>query len=264
MPTSQYITQFAAYMKGRKALHTQRNYLSSLERYLQFLKGRTPTESNLQEFINHLAATGSGTRSLNRHLSALKTFFKHTMRIEIKLESYMIERLKPIWLNHKETKLVQDACKTPYEHCVINVFLKMGLRVSEAAFVKLEDIGDDGRVRIMGKGSKERWVYCAPALRELIDHYIETRKETSELLFPKGIRNLESTIQDVVKRTSIKKHISAHKLRHTFASRFYEERKDIAELRDILGHTNIATTSIYVHVNEEEMMKNMPDFMKRI
>jgi site-specific recombinase XerD len=159
---------------------------------------------------------------------------------------------------------LQSACQTDYERSVINIFLKTGVRVSEAASIKLNDVNSKGEIRVMGKGAKERLVVIPLDLLEIIDSYVESRVEKSDLLFPHGARSLETIIRRVTDRTSIKKHISAHKLRHTFASMYYEDKKDLAKLRDLLGHTNTSTTSIYVHTSEEDRMKDLPDFMRRI
>jgi integrase/recombinase XerD len=257
---------FKAYLTNRKSELTVKNYLSTLERYEEWLRGKGPDEKNAEEFIMHLSLKGNSTRSLNRHLSALKTFFKKVLKRDLNIDGYLIEKNIPIWLLPDEQDKMIASCQSKYEKAIVVLFLKTGVRVSEACTVTPDSFiktPDGYYLKIMGKGSKERLIPTSEAVVQVVADYVAISGTGDGVIFNRGVNELEDVVQAVAKRAGIKKHVTCHKLRHSYASRYYAETKDIAALRDNLGHSDIATTGIYTHVDSVERLKKLPDSMKK-
>ena len=141
---------------------------------------------------------------------------------------------------------------------------RAGLRVSEAVDLDVGDVQIHTRsgwatVR-QGKGLKERRVPLSPLARRALDAYLEVRPEagTSALFLTKNWqrvseRAVQQMVESAAQRAGIEQKVTPHILRHTFATRFLAKGGDLATLRDILGHANVATTSRYLHSNAARM-----------
>ena len=260
----EYLNEFAKYLQNRKSPLTTENYLSTVARYVQYLKGKPPDKKNADAFINYLRVKGNVNKSLNRHLSAIRMFFKHVLNEELKIDGFLVQKIMPVWLSYKEQVKVISVCETQYEKAVVVFFLKTGLRIGEACLLKITDISDDGIITVTGKGAKQRLVPISDAVLKVITDYVSTRIEISDYIFVGGQKKMELAIHAVCRRAGITKNITAHKLRHSFASKFASDTKDVVALRDLLGHTNIATTNIYMHTDIDALKKVMPESMKRV
>lgn len=178
----------------------------------------------------------------------------------------------PIILEKKE---VEKLLNQPSEksliglrnRAMIKMMVNVGLRVSEVAKLEVLDIDlERGKLRIkQGKGGKDRDLFLPPESLEPLKEWKEKRPKSAFFFSTlKGKKLCIRYLQEMIKRYSlkagIKKRVSPHTLRHTFATEFYRQTKDIETLRKILGHANISTTTIYITLANLEVENAMKSF----
>lgn len=153
------------------------------------------------------------------------------------------------------------------DYCILTLFLNCGLRLSELCNINLNDISSDSKLRVIGKGSKERMIYLNTACIDAIDAYLKVRpvegvtpQYKNALFISRNKRRISNkTVQHIVYSTLEKAGFgdmgfSAHKLRHTAATLMYQKgHVDIRALKEVLGHSNLNTTQIYTHVSDESV-----------
>ncbi len=226
--------------------------------------------------------------TLARRASSIRSFFKYETRITkklkdnptINLETPKIPKKLPVYLNLDESKRLLEAVENPSLNskssdkfierntAIITLFLNCGLRLGELIDININDIDfKEQKVRIRGKGNKERELFLNNACNKAIKNYLKVRpiedvpEEYKDALFLSERKNRISrrSVQYIVKSELQKAGIntekySAHKLRHTAATLMYQHgHVDIRALQKVLGHESIATTEIYTHLNEEQV-----------
>ena len=136
-----------------------------------------------------------------------------------------------------------------------------GVRVSELVNIKVDDIDfNNRRIRILGKGNKERIVYYGEYAEEILKEYINSREKNKEnylfmnskgnKLTDRGVRYI---IDNIMERLSVKTHVTPHVLRHTFATDMLNNGCDIKVVQELLGHSSLRTTEVYTHVTNERL-----------
>ncbi|WP_339199396.1 tyrosine recombinase XerC [Solibacillus sp. FSL R5-0449] len=226
---------------------------------------------------------GNSSAARARKVATLKAFFKYLKgkrrlideNPAEHLETPKIGRRQPIYLNYNEAKdfigAIQTQSYSARDECMMVFFLNLGIRVSELCSLNTDSI--NGRMlTVIGKGNKERHVYLNDACMNALEKYLEERHaykgEGKEPLFTsqKGTRFARQSIARIVKvintnSPSPKEKLTPHKLRHTSATMMYKSGADIRTLQHILGHSSVATTQIYTHIEDEqiqEVLKNNP------
>ena len=217
---------------------------------------------------------GIGSAARARKLSAIKSFYNYlsvsTKQIKenpVKdIEFPKIRRSLPKYLTLEESTALLKAVSGPNQKrdfAILMLFLNCGIRRSELVGLNLTDVYDD-RIRVVGKGNKERIVYMGASCRKAIDEYLVERNKIvlsdNRALF--GSRDKKRISVTAVHRL-VKKHLleagmdstqfSAHKLRHTAATLMLSNGVDLKTLQEVLGHENLNTTQIYTHVESTEL-----------
>ena len=247
---------------------------------------RDITSSDVLDFLSYLASDrtsnpeaanpdyGIGATARARKLSAIKSFFKYlTVRTKLldenpvaDLEYPKLRKSLPKYLTMEQSAALLKAVAGPNEkrdYAIIMIFLNCGIRRSELVGLNLTDVFED-RLRVVGKGNKERFVYFGAACRKAIDAYlVERNKKTlfdNRALF--GSRDNNRISVTAVHRL-IKKYLlmagldvesfSAHKLRHTAATMMLSGGVDVKTVQEVLGHENLNTTQIYTHIENTEL-----------
>ncbi|MFL0165568.1 tyrosine recombinase XerC [Candidatus Clostridium helianthi] len=214
-----------------------------------------------------------------RKVATLKSFFKFlfgkakaiTENPALELESPKINKRHPVYLTlnqsiHLLESLNKNDKNYSRDYCILMFFLNCGMRLSELCSIQIDKIRDD-TLTIIGKGNKERTVYLNDACLKALANYLNVRDDSKALPENKKFLFLSSRNVPINKRTveiMIKKHITnagltddkytPHKLRHTAATLMYKYGNvDIRSLQSILGHTNISTTQIYTHVDDDSL-----------
>ena len=156
-------------------------------------------------------------------------------------------------LNSREVEKMRIACGANIrDNLVLELFLATGCRVSEVVGMRVEDIDmDNGCVKVLGKGQKERIVFFSDRVLEYLERYLDGRKEGPVILSVRaphqGLKKnaLENIVREIAKKAGIAKRVFPHLLRHTFATRALNKGMPLPTLCDIMGHASTETTRIY-------------------
>ncbi|MCI2046700.1 MAG: tyrosine-type recombinase/integrase [Faecalibacterium sp.] len=243
-----------------------------------FLRSITSTE--IYEFLYMLQQQKNcKATTRNRKLSALRGFFKYlTVSVNVlekdptgSVESAKNAKVLPKYLTKEQAvELLSNVQSDFYERdfCILTLFLNCGMRLQELVKIDLVDIKED-TILLHGKGNKERTTYLTPACLDAMKHYLRERAKMPNIqptdkgaLFLSrrtGRRLSPRRIQQIVERCLqtaglAGKGFSTHKLRHTAATLMYQTGDvDILELKELLGHANVATTQIYTHLDTSQL-----------
>lgn len=217
---------------------------------------------------------GISATSRARKVASLHMFFKYLSckvfvlksNPMIGLETPKKEQTMPKYLTVDESLELLRSVSGPYKErdfCILTLFLNCGLRVSELCGLNLSDIHDK-QLTVRGKGGKSRELYlnsaCVDAINAYLPCRIEPKANDKDSLFISRNRNriTKCTVELLVKKYIAAAGLdpakySAHKLRHTAATLMYQSTGDVRVLKEVLGHSNLNTTQIYVHVNDENI-----------
>lgn len=217
---------------------------------------------------------GISASSRARKLSAIKSFYKYlTVRTKqltenpvSELEYPKIRKSLPKYLNLEQSAALLQAVSGPNEkrdYAILMLFLNCGIRRSELVGLNISDVYED-RIRVVGKGDKERFVYFGSACRKAIDQYLEERNKKvlsdNRALFGSRDNNRISVtaVHRLVKKALLQAGLdstqfSAHKLRHTAATMMLSGGVDVKTVQEVLGHENLNTTQIYTHIENTEL-----------
>jgi integrase/recombinase XerD len=223
----------------------------------------------------------NGTYAKARKVASLKSFFHYLCSKSkiiptdptLDLESPKIGKRSPIYLTLDESRDLLSVANnrdknSPRDLCIITLFLNCGLRLSELCSINIANIKGD-TLTVIGKGNKERTIYLNKASIKAINKYLVIRNEIAEKVLgeEKEALFISGKYRRINKRTVeriIKKYVGAagldtdkytpHKLRHTSATLLHKHGGvDVKTLQEILGHENVSTTQIYVHVDDETL-----------
>lgn len=260
------LRQMVAYMENEFSITSPENVL----------------EQHVSSFLAYLYDRGAKKTTQARILSGMRSFFNYLL-LNDRIESLPTEfidspkpgRKLPDVLSVGEIGAILDTIdlSTPFGHrnrAIIETLYSCGLRVSELVSLRLADLFfDDGFLRVIGKGDKQRLVPVSAEAVRLITLYIEQRRtlpvdaKHADILFlnNKG-RKLSRImvfyiIRDAVAKAGITKNVSPHTFRHSFATHLLEGGADIRQVQELLGHESILTTEIYTHLDNENLRQNV-------
>ena len=295
---SDYKRKFEIYLKLEKSLsvNTVDAYLDDIDKLSLFFYERYPeicpdtcNLSHLQEFTVFLSELGIAARSQARIVSGIKTFFKFMVLEEIietnpadLLESPRIGRKLPDVLSLEEINQIVQAIdlSKPEGHrnkAIIETLYSCGLRVSELVQLKISELYfSDGFIKVTGKGKKERFVpigqVSVKEIKNYMEHYrkkIDIQKGFEDFLFlnRRGRSLTRVMIFTIVKQATttagLKKNISPHTFRHSFATHLVEGGADLRAVQEMLGHESILTTEVYTHLNRDFIRQNILQYHPR-
>ncbi|MCM1315579.1 MAG: tyrosine recombinase XerC [Alistipes senegalensis] len=253
--------------------------------------------SDVYNFIFYVSdERNNNQRTRYRKLSSLRSFFKYLIKIKhiiekdptIDIDMPSPKSALPKYLSLEESKhLLETASNSDSlrDYCMITLLLNCGMRLSELISINIADIDfTENRIKILGKGEKERIIYLNNACISSLKNYLEIRKDNSKaenepalFISSRNKRISKRRVQQIVEKTIRNaeldgKGITTHKLRHTAATLMYQYGEaDILTLKELLGHSSISTTEIYTHINNEQVrnaVENNPladvDFNKKI
>jgi tyrosine recombinase XerC len=275
-----YIEKFLRYLEIEKnySRHTVLNYKIDLEDFSKFW-GESPPEKidylALRKYLAVLREKGLASRSISRRLSGLRSFFKFLNREGylksnpiLLLSSPKTEKHLPNFLTEEQVKrLIESALpltgkdeRTLRDRAILEAFYSTGMRISELVGLKIDDLDFiSGVVKLKGKGKKERIVPIGDTAIRAIRGYLEKRKKQDEALFlnknskPISSRGVRNIVWKYILRSGLKQGISAHTLRHSFATHLLNRGADLRTVQELLGHANLSTTQIYTHLTTERL-----------
>ena len=275
---------FIDYLTFERGLadHTVKAYLGDVDRLVAFLQDREiqdpsrVTHVELREFVFHMKDRGLAATSIRRALSSLRAYFTFLLEEGV-VETDPTERLEaPRTLRRLPTVLERDEVvallESPSEddalywrdRAILEFLYATGTRVSELLGLRLSDVDlEGGLVRVKGKGSRERVVPFGKTAARAVERYLREvrpgldRGETGGGVFlnrrgrPLSRMAIWNLVHGAAERAGVKKRVSPHTLRHTFATHLLEGGADLAAVQELLGHADISTTQIYTHLDRE-------------
>jgi len=283
-----FVDQYISYLVFEKGLSekTIESYSSDLSNYLEFLKQKgikDIKQADTPLILKHLIAlreSGLGSKSCARHLITLRGFHKFLAQEKIlefdpaKLVDLPKSGLKlPDVLSVSEVNLLlnipdSNTVLGKRNSAMLELLYAAGLRVSELVNLRFLDVNIEACfVRVMGKGSKERIVPFGLYAKNKIDDYINNsrplllKNRISKYLFvaragkPMTRQGFWKLLKQYVKQAGIKKKVTPHSLRHSFASHLLEGGADLRTVQVMLGHVDISSTQIYTHVARDHLRK---------
>jgi len=261
-----------------------------LTQYLQITNDlKTPADivlHDLQQFLKWITELGLSAGSQARIISGLRQFYKYCLIEQIStkdptalLEGPKLKRLLPDTLSYEEiesiiTEIDLSKPEGGRNKAIIETMYSCGLRVSEVVNLKLSNLYlDVGFIRVIGKGDKERLVPIGSSAIKYINIYkddirvhvpIKTGKEDFLFLNRRGQQlsrvMIFLIIKELAKQAGIRKNISPHTFRHSFATHLVEGGADLRAVQEMLGHESITTTEIYTHLDREYLRKTLEQF----
>lgn len=246
------------------------------------------TKEQLQEFIYNYAKELTAS-SQARLISGLKGYFEYLVFEELRtdnptelIEAPKIGRKLPDTLSEEEVNQIIDAIdlSTPQgerNRAIFEILYGCGLRVSEVLNLKLSDLFfDEGYILVTGKGDKQRFVPIAPVTQKYIEIYRDEirihespKPEFKNILFlnRRGAQLTRAMIFTLVKqhtkKAGIKKKISPHTFRHSFATHLLQNGADLRAIQQMLGHESITTTEVYMHVDRSHLAEVLNTYLPR-
>ena len=276
--------RFITLMRNDMPIHTDLSEIDIRSIDVKFLE-RIQT-SDVFDFLSYLANdrtftgeggtqdTGLSPTSRSRKLSAIKSFFKYltarTKQLQnnpvADLDYPKIRKSLPRYLTLDQSAALLKSVSGVNErrdYAILMLFLNCGIRRSELVGLNLTDVYED-RIRVIGKGNKERFVYFGTTCRKAIDAYLPERQKMvlsdNRALFGSRDHNRisVSAVHRLVKKALLQANLdvnqfSAHKLRHTTATMMLSGGVDIKTVQEVLGHENLNTTQIYTHIESTEL-----------
>lgn len=283
----EYYLDLRMFLRFMKLVKDEMPYTTPLEEIsikeidLEFIK--TITITDIFDYLSYLAndrqaddrdCAGIGAAARARKLSAIKSFYKYlTVRTKQltenpvkEIEYPKIRKSLPKYLTLEESKRLLSSVQGPNakrDYAILMLFLNCGIRRSELVGLNLSNVYDD-RIRIIGKGNKERIVYFGSACRAAIEAYLPERSKKvltdNRALFGSRDNNRISVtaVHRLVKKYMLlagldPSQYSAHKLRHTAATLMVSNGVDIKTVQEVLGHEHLNTTEIYTHIESTEL-----------
>jgi integrase/recombinase XerC len=287
---SKPLQQFTDYLKFQKrySQHTIISYENDLGAFFDFFTvtfGETPLAeikaSMIRSWLAGLKEQGMESKSINRKISSLKSFFKYQLRQELITVSPMTTIISPK-VNKRLPQFVEkadvdtlfnyvefpDTWQGRTDRIILQLFYNTGIRQAELVNLKENQVDTSKKViKVLGKGNKERIIPVSPSLLQQVTAYLNDKRKLLEtfdavylLVNAKGVKLYPKYVYNTVKSyltkiTTISKK-SPHVLRHTFATHLMNNGADLNAVKELLGHSSLAATQIYTH-NTIEKLKDI-------
>ena len=287
------LAAYLEYCEYRKELDrkTLKAYRIDLRQYFEYICVDEPDKEKIEEYVTHLHKSYK-QKTVKRKIASIKAFYNYLEETEIIAESpfrkikvkfketVTLPRIIPReeiekLLNHMYQCLNEND-KVSHKHmlrdvAVIEVFFATGARVYEISNIRDDSINlNTGLIRLMGKGGKERYVQISnTSILEVLKKYYDENEQAIKKSGYFFVNNRESRyteqsirlmLKKYTKQAGIERNITPHMFRHSFATYLIEEGVDVSCVQQILGHSSIKTTQIYIHIaakKQAEILKEM-------
>jgi integrase/recombinase XerC len=280
---SQQIPQYLEYLRTVKQYspHTLTNYARDLERLRQFCEHAGVTDAtdvkvnHVRSFASGLHREGKQGRSIQRALSAARSFFRYLGKQGVLghnpaegIQAPRQQRRLPKVLDADQVDLLLqhrgDSATDLRDQAMAELFYSSGLRLSELAALDIEDLDRQGRlVTVTGKGRKTRTVPVGSVALGALENWLNLRRagagERALFTTARGgrisVRNIQDRLRRQGRKAMLHQDVHPHMLRHSFASHMLESSGDLRAVQELLGHANISTTQIYTHLDFQHLAK---------
>jgi len=303
LDTKALLEEYSEYLQVQRGAsqNTLASYQADLKQFFEYLDTKTDrvekkflfnfstlNEKNIRQYLSHLETQKISLRSIQRKVTTLRLLYKFLI-LRGYAESSPLEKIKTPRLEVSlpevfSVKEVEGLLKAPdrvallgsRDAAMLEVMYACGLRVSELLDLQLAHIQwDDGSLLVKGKRGKERWVPMGKFAREALQNYVDrSRKELLHgryhdwvFVNQRGLRLTRQGFWKILKSYSVKlgmkKELHPHILRHSFATHMLERGADLRSIQELLGHSDIATTQIYTHINSQKLREDYEKFHPR-
>ena len=289
MNIDELIDEFLRYLKIDKgySMNTINSYKLDLDKFLFFNKDKkidNLSSNDLKEYVKYLNNEGLKDKSISRNISCIKSFYKFLVinkytkaNLSDNLYIPKVKKSLPHTLSEEEVEMLLDIKLTDsfsYRNkAMLELMYATGLRVTELVNLKLQDVDlSNDIIRTYGKGSKERVIPIGDYSKEYLEKYIYEYRGSMlkgrpcEYIFLNnhGLGLTRQAFFKIIKKIAnekgIKKEISPHILRHSFATHLLKNGADLRTIQELLGHSDISTTQIYTHISREKLKENYSNF----
>ena len=278
-----YLNSYLEYLKVNKKYsnNTILSYKEDISEFYNVIEKNTVNidESNIKIYLSYLYDKKLNRNSISRKISGVRGFYNYLYNNGIIDKNHFSDirnpkkiRGLPNYLKEEEIAKIFDVPDINTDLgqrnlLIIEMLYATGVRVSELVNIKLKDIDKyNDSIKIIGKGNKMRIVYFGSFCRISLDRYLKDSRvnlntKNSEYLFLNkngyklSDRMVRNIIDDLIIKAGISKHVYPHMIRHTFATDMLNSGADLMTVKELLGHENINTTSIYTHVTDEQIRK---------
>jgi integrase/recombinase XerC len=267
------VDQFLSHLNFAKACspHTLRGYRLDLTSFLQFVGEAEVTKRAVRRYLAHLHEKKASSRTILRRLSALRSFYKHAMREKWvtenpleEIDSPKKEKRLPVSISYSQVQhLFNQPDLSNYlgfrDRVMMELFYSSGLRLSEVAGLNRRDFDAKNLIlTIFGKGKKQRQTPVTQTAADWLSRYLnhpERDERDSQAIFLNKFgqrltpRSIDRNFAAYLKASGLSERVTPHTIRHTIATHWLENGMDLKTIQMLLGHTSLATTTIYTHVS---------------
>ncbi|MCY6370974.1 site-specific tyrosine recombinase/integron integrase [Clostridium ganghwense] len=265
-----------------KSSETIRSYSTDLANFEKFLehKYNCPLYLNeiqvtdIEDYLYYLKKKNLQTASRSRNLHTLRSFWNYSCKnklcnfnLAMTVEPIKIQKKERTYLSTEEAFQLIDAIEHPLIKLVIKTLYYTGLRINECLNLNINDVDLENKIIhvIGGKGNKNRDIPINQNLIPLFENYLANERPhvNSQYFFATkktgslSANYVNQSLRETVRKLGWKKHVSAHILRHSFASNLIKNGVNLVYVQKLLGHSNLKVTSIYTHANIEELNKSV-------
>lgn len=261
--------------------HTVRHYRTTLREFGMFLQKKWGTEilledirlQDLSSYLSYKKEQGTCGRTRRNYIITFRSFWKYLVRHKyttdnpsLQLEDIRVPKKERIYLTMAEMQQFLDVIDRPIIYAACSTICYSGLRISELCQMKLKDVNFTRDVIhvVCGKGKKDRIIPLNTELKQILENYINhDRNPNSKYLFSSATSGrlshqyLNQMIHRYAKQAGVNPKISAHCLRHSFASALVAKGAPITSIQRLLGHTDLKTTNIYMHVDQKDLIRTV-------
>jgi len=264
---------------GKATGTTKITYVSILEDFIKSIDAHVVEDLNIlviDNFIDTLSLRGYKPKTIKNKIVVIRSFIKFLYSknlIDIRPEAIEIPRTVEVeanFLDEEEQCILIKSARNLRDKALIMTILSSGLRASEILNLKEDDLYRRSLIVSRGKGGKPRVTFIDPLTEKSIREYHHKREVDSVFVFtnsfgkPLSRQYLSRMISETALRAGIKKRVSAHTLRHSFATNMLRKGARIEDVQPLMGHSNISTTRLYMHFTNEYLRERYDMFNKDI
>ena len=252
--------------------HTCTAYKNDLEQYFEYLKNTKKNLFDNEDFVDYLFSLELAKSTINRKLTSVNNFLLWSSKLDkykgktfrksenLKTEKKLPNILTSNYINNLIDKLPTSTAKDVRNKAIIELLYSSGLRVSELVNLKINDVKNDGSLRVIGKGRKERLLPMTDQAYKIISLWLKSNraeflKDNDNQFIFLGVRGKQITDREVRRVVNLITGTFPHNIRHTFATHVLDGGADLRVVQELLGHSDPGTTQIYTHISKKKLQE---------
>ena len=252
--------------------HTTTAYKNDLEQYFDYLKNTQKNLFDNEDFVDYLFSLELAKSTINRKLTSVNNFLLWSSKLDkykgktfrksenLKTEKKLPNILTSNYINNLIDKLPTSTAKDVRNKAIIELLYSCGLRVSELVNLKINDVKNDGSLRVIGKGRKERLLPMTDQAYKIISLWLKSNraeflKDNDNQFIFLGVRGKQITDREVRRVVNLITGTFPHNIRHTFATHVLDGGADLRVVQELLGHSDPGTTQIYTHISKKKLQE---------